>query len=235
MKDSTFILFLIIAVSLFLFSSCGENAPEQEPIDETAVMAAKLDSIANHVDPMLNEFAGRARVNYLKNIPVPESTEQRFTYLGTLAQEMIYAGDTEEAIDILESLREQLEESDQQLQQQFTENVLDLLALAYLRLGEQQNCILNHSADSCLFPIRGEGVHTLTTGSEKAIEYYERLLAEWSPGDLELIWLLNIAYMTLGKHPHEVPDQWLIPAEHFEENLSFNRFHDIAPQVRPGR
>jgi hypothetical protein len=37
--------------------------------------------------------------------------------------------------------------------------------------------------------------------------------------------------MTLGKHPHEVPDEWLIPAEHFEESISFNRFHDIAPQA----
>jgi hypothetical protein len=42
---------------------------------------------------------------------------------------MIYAGDTEEAIDIyLKAFRQQLEDSNQQLQQRFTENVLDLLS-----------------------------------------------------------------------------------------------------------
>ncbi len=230
MKASSPII-LITLSAVILTIGCSEYDAEQGPMDETAVMVARLDSIANNVDPMLNEFAGRARVNYLKNIPVPNSTEERLTYLGTLAQEMIYAGDTEEAIDILEGLRQQLEDSNQQIQQRFTENVLDLLALAYLRLGEQQNCILNHSAESCLFPIRGEGIHTLTTGSEMAIGYYEELLTEWRQDDLELIWLLNIAYMTLGKHPQEVPGEWLIPAEHFEENLSFSRFHDIAPQT----
>jgi hypothetical protein len=224
-------IFTVLIAAALIMTACSGNDIEKEPIDETAGMVARLDSIAKNVDPMLNDFAGRARVDYLKSIPVPNTTEERISYLGTLGQEMIYAGDTEEAINLLETLREQLEESSHELQQRFTENVLDLLALAYLRLGEQENCILNHSAESCLFPIRGDGIHTLTRGSEMAIEYYERLLAEWRPDDLELIWLLNIAYMTLGKHPDEVPDQWLIPAEHFEEDLSFSRFHDIAPGV----
>jgi hypothetical protein len=224
-------IFTVLIAAALIMTACSGNDIEKEPIDETAGMVARLDSIAKNVDPMLNDFAGRARVDYLKSIPVPNTTEERISYLGTLGQEMIYAGDTEEAINILEALRAQLEESSHELQQRFTENVLDLLALAYLRLGEQENCILNHSAESCLFPIRGEGIHTLTRGSEMAIVYYERLLAEWRPDDLELIWLLNIAYMTLGKHPDEVSDQWLIPAEHFEEDLSFSRFHDIAPGV----
>src|SRR5690606_42081221 len=37
-------------------------------------------------------------------------------------------------------------------------------ALCYLRLGEQENCIADHNADSCLFPIRGGGVHKLQIG-----------------------------------------------------------------------
>ena len=32
-----------------------------------------------------------------------------------------------------------------------------------------------------------------------------------SPRDLRVIWLLNIAYMTLGEHPEKVPPQYLIP------------------------
>lgn len=104
-------------------------------------------------------------------------------------------------------LTELNESENEALRTRFAEDVIDLLALAWLRLGEQQNCIFNHSAESCLFPIRGEGLHTLTQGSEKAIELYEQLLNDWRPDDMESVWLLNIAYMTLGKHPGGVPEK----------------------------
>ena len=45
-----------------------------------------------------------------------------------------------------------------------------LLMLAYLRLGEQQNCLVNHTSDSCLFPIDEAGVHRIEGGSRLAIE-----------------------------------------------------------------
>jgi hypothetical protein len=144
---------------------------------------------------------------------------------------LIYAGQTEAAIEILEPLLNNLENTGEEVRSRFMENVLDLLALAYLRLGEQQNCILHHSSESCLFPIQGEGIHTLTEGSEKAIRYYERLLSEWQPENMVYRWLLNIAYMTLGKHPDDVPPQWLIPPENMESGYNIERFHDIAPQT----
>lgn len=194
-------------------------------------MVARLDSIAQNVDPHLNEYANSVRVEFLKSIPQPTNPVDKITYAGTLAQEMIYAGQTEEAIEILEPLLNTLENAGQVIQAQFMENVLDLLALAYLRLGEQQNCILNHSSESCLFPIQGEGVHSITRGSENAINYYTRLLTEWQPNNMEYRWLLNIAYMTLGKHPDEVPGQWLIPADNMESGYVNDRFPDIAPQV----
>jgi hypothetical protein len=213
----------------FILLSCTQGVPDT--YDETAVMVARLDSIAKNVDPWLNEFAGRERVAALKGIPAPGILHERIMYTGTLAQEMIYAGYTEEAIELLENMLAQLEVSGTVYQENFTESILDLLALAWLRLGEQQNCILNHSAASCLFPIQGDGIHTLTQGSRNAIELLEHLLTEWRPGDLELVWLLNIAYMTLGEHPYHVPEQWLIPAYLFTTSAKFNRFYDVAPFV----
>ncbi|MFO7847233.1 MAG: CRTAC1 family protein [Balneolaceae bacterium] len=64
-----------------------------------------------------------------------------------------------------------------------------------------------------------------------AIEYYERLLSDWQPDNMEYRWLLNIAYMTLGKHPDEVPDQWVIPAERFSSGYRISQFHDVAPKA----
>ncbi|MGM0460665.1 MAG: hypothetical protein ACQERO_15070, partial [Bacteroidota bacterium] len=117
------------------------------------MMVALLDSIARNASPSLNQYVNSKRVEAIRSLPYPENPTEAMVYEGTLAQELIYSGQTEEAIDILESLLESLEISEHEIRQRFEENILDLVALAYLRLGEQQNCILNHSSDSCLFPI----------------------------------------------------------------------------------
>ena len=38
-------------------------------------------------------------------------------------------------------------------------------ALCYMRIGEQENCLSNHTIASCLLPISKEGVHKLPRGS----------------------------------------------------------------------
>jgi hypothetical protein len=52
-----------------------------------------------------------------------------------------------------------------------------------------------------------------------------------SPSDLLARWLLNIAYMTLGEHPHKVPSQWLIPARVFDSEYDIKRFPDVAGRL----
>ncbi|MEJ0104663.1 MAG: CRTAC1 family protein, partial [Bacteroidota bacterium] len=84
-----------------------------------------------------------------------------------------------------------------------------VLAIAYMRLGERTNCLHNHSAQSCLFPIMGAGVHLDKSGSLSAIKIYESLLKD-DPSDLESRWLLNVAYMTVGEYPQNVPQEFLI-------------------------
>lgn len=86
----------------------------------------------------------------------------------------------------------------------------NFLALAYLRLGERNNCIANHGMSSCIFPIQGDGIYTDPAATVKAISLYEQLLRLQPDNVRELKWLLNIAYMTLGGYPAKVPAQWLI-------------------------
>ena len=45
-------------------------------------------------------------------------------------------------------------------------------------MGEQENCLLNHRATSCIFPIDRGGVHTLQGGARRAIEAFTRRLAD---------------------------------------------------------
>ena len=49
-----------------------------------------------------------------------------------------------------------------------------------------------------------------------------------SPRDLRIIWLLNIAYMTLGEHPEKVPPQYLIPTEVFRSKAEVAPFENVA-------
>ncbi|HKQ61588.1 MAG TPA: CRTAC1 family protein [Candidatus Polarisedimenticolaceae bacterium] len=105
------------------------------------------------------------------------------------------------------------------------------LGVAYMRWGETQNCALRHTADSCLLPIRGGGVHKLPEGSRSAMRYFNEVLAH-TPADsrwhLRARWLLNIAAMTLGQYPDGVPERERIPPAAFESAEPFPRFPDVS-------
>lgn len=109
-------------------------------------------------------------------------------------------------------------------------NLYSLVGIAYMRQGEVENCLHNHNQESCLIPIQAKGVHQLTTGSRKAIEVYEKCLKEF-PQDLETIYLLNIAYMTLGEYPDRVPKKYLIDPSWFKSKIDFPRYTDIAAKL----
>lgn len=108
------------------------------------------------------------------------------------------------------------------------------LGVAYLRLGETENCRLQHTPESCILPIRGSGIHILPEGSQRALEYFEAVLrnvASESPLYFEALWLFNIAHMTLGQHPDGVPAEYLIPSQAFAAAEAFPRFANIAAQL----
>ena len=94
------------------------------------------------------------------------------------------------------------------------------IAVANLRRGELENCLTDHNAERCIFPISRRGVHQNQSGSARAVEYFTRALAQ-DPKNLETRWLLNVAYMTLGKYPDGVPPDYLI------------RLPDVAPGSAP--
>ena len=106
--------------------------------------------------------------------------------------------------------------------------------VAYMRVGETQNCCNRFTPESCVLPIRGQGIHTEKGASKQAIEYFTEVL-EGSPKDsllhLGSRWLLNIAYMTIGTHPDGVPEAYKINPKAFESDEPFPRFINIAPRL----
>ena len=139
---------------------------------------------------------------------------------------LLELGDEEKAVEMGEDLIRKIPVYD--LEQRKV--AMKSLALAYLRLGERINCIKDHSGESCIFPIAGRGVHADKTGSEKAIELYEHILNS-DPVDLESRWLLNIAYMTTGGYPQQVPPPFLIKGLDTDTSAAVKPFIDAAVNI----
>ncbi len=205
----------------------------------TRRMAERLEEIAQSVDPRANPYVNSERVKSLRELvdnlgesgssPNHPRQIQILEARLTLATELLLDGRTEEALQQFQHLQA-LSEEYKFLNLYFRQKLQTLRAVAYLRLGEQENCIMQHNIDACLFPIRDSGVHQIERGSRAAIEEYLTILDE-NPVDLTSWWLLNIAYMTLGVYPEKVPQAYLIPPRIFESDYNIKRFYDVAPRL----
>ncbi len=144
-----------------------------------------------------------------------------------LANEELRAGRSDRAVDTMETLFQHVQTHLDQLPRPLQFEMHKLLALSYLRLGEQENCIGMHNALSCNFPLRGGGIHTKTRGAEGAVREYTKAL-ELDPESNLCRWLLNLAYMQLGRYPQDVPKKWLASPSLFESDYDIGYFPDVA-------
>lgn len=141
---------------------------------------------------------------------------------------LLDAGRSQDAVNVFEDLLNRMPEN--KVIMATTKALHEALAIGYMRIGEQINCRDNHTTESCLFPIKGGGIHKNKMGSQKAIEIYKEILKVF-PNDLQSKWLLNVAYMTLGEYPTGVPAQFLIPPKVFEPEYNLPVFENISMNV----
>src|SRR5262245_8568260 len=192
----------------------GSGRPQTEGTRRMAALLAELNA-RNDADP--NVFSNTERLQALLALPPPSDPVARSRHELRIAMEMLYSRRTTESVARLKQLSEQV--NDPFLREQ--------LAVGYLRLGEEHNCIRHHGTESCLLPIRGPGIHTEQSGSRAAISEYAAILAQ-NPDDLAARWLMNIAYMTVGEYPDGVPKTSLIPPRVFDSDHEIGKFGDVA-------
>ncbi len=106
----------------------------------------------------------------------------------------------------------------------------EALGVAYLHKSEMENGAYRSPGEICLFPSRPGQSYAKTRDSERAIGHFLSVLKQ-RPDDLEVRWLLNLAYMTMGRYPHDVPPAHLIPPAAFASAEDVGRFRDVAPQA----
>ena len=180
---------------------------------------------ANHkTRSFRNDFSPESQLAHIDSMMDRSEPVEMGMYMK--AYSLLKLGEEEKAIALLETIIKQIGSNNPRA----TEVAMADLALAYLRLGEQTNCLAKHSAESCILPIRGQGIHTNQTGSQKAIDIYEALLKR-NPDDIESRWLLNLAYMTLGKYPQGVPAAWRID-NMVDTTTRINAFQDAAKGLK---
>ena len=101
------------------------------------------------------------------------------------------------------------------------------LGIAYLHKSEMDNNIYHGQGDQCVFPKPAGTVFAKKEASEEAIQFFSKYL-EKVPDDLTARWLMNYAYMTVGKYPAEVPTKYLIPPSALEPKEEAPHFTDVA-------
>ena len=106
----------------------------------------------------------------------------------------------------------------------------EILGIAYLHKSEMENDAFRKPGDRCLWPMLPSSRYSKPEDSRKAVEYFLKYLAH-RPDELEVKWLLNFAYMTLGEYPDKVPKEHLIPPSVFESGETAPRFRDVAPEA----
>lgn len=206
----------------------GRPDPPPYLAASTRQMTTKLAALLRSVDPTTSYALNPQRAALLRRELAAATDPREILFLrARLAAELLNGGESTASIDELNGILDWAKNNGIDVGPRNRAHIRRQLAVAWLRLGEQENCLLNHTTESCLLPIRKGGVHREPRGSRAAIERLNEVLAD-QPDDLEARWLLNLAHMTLGEYPEGVPPRWRIDPAAFASEYEVPRFTDVA-------
>ena len=223
---ATVTAFALLGLSVLGGVAC--RSADHRRRDGTAEMVDTLASLyaKARANPERYQFLNRERADSIQSQLPSHGGRSNLQGRFLLARERLLAGQSIEAIGEIEAIVRDLGIVGKPITPQ-TKQIFDLLAIAYLRLGEQKNCVDNPAANVCILPLHGAARHADETGARGAIAQYEALLAS-DPNDLGSRWLLNIAHMAIGGYPDRVPKAYLIPRLLPDPTRTFPLFSNIA-------
>jgi len=236
--------FLIYWLCTFLqFSSCTKSKEDYNfkavkfaiPTRTAGEADAKTREMIKHVQHAVSQIdvenvkyiLNSKKVDILENRLQNLTGNKRINVLFPYGMELLNAGRTEESISMLKEVLSAIETANTTSKTDKVFIIKKQLAIAYMRKAEQDNCLTNHTNESCIIPISVKAQHILKEGAEQAINLLNELLAQ-NPNDLECQYLLNIAHMTIGQYPDKVPEKFRIPETYFSNSPAFPHFSDIA-------
>ena len=202
--------------------------PPGDPAPSTRRMAQRLAEIRDKMHPAsagyLNDRLADMLQGHLTNVT---EINEKFRLQFQLAIQQINAARPDAALNTFSAMERMVAEQGGQFDERTRDELRLRKGVAFLRLGEQENCLATHNADSCVFPLKPRAYHLLPRGSRGAIAMFSAHLAQ-QPSDFSTRWLLNLAHMTLGEYPDKVNPQYLIPPEKFASEYAMPRFLDVS-------
>jgi hypothetical protein len=227
------------SAALFLMAICGfdvpvagaEAGPSSTPVPSPSAGTAAMATFLRDWEQQLggkNPFADTGRVRLLREQLIRETNAMaRVNMMAELAKQLLNLGQVEESLAVVTNLLRQAESWGVALRRADRAWIRQQEGLAWMRLGERENCVAHHTVDSCLAPIRPGGWHVERRGAEAARAIFLEL-AQRDTNDITSRWLLNITSMTLGEYPDRVPPALLIPPAAFASDYALPRFRDVA-------
>lgn len=232
--------YILSFVCILLLSQCNnstetapvQNEPSQsKPTSGTEAMVKLLKQIDQNANPLaVTYFKNSTRAELIRErMESSTAPDQRLNNQMFYGYELLNAGKNTDAIMILEDLYQKISQLSVP-QPKVLYQIKRLIALSYIRLGEQNNCIENGNANRCIMPFEGEGVYEMKSSVNKAIQLFTEMLNE-RPNDEEIIWMLNFACMTIGEYPEKVPSKWRLKEKEFQSDYQIPRFRNIADKL----
>ncbi|TWU13721.1 FG-GAP repeat protein [Symmachiella macrocystis] len=229
-------LILLLALGVI---GCGpaevtETNPAEDGDSHQRMLATLKEIQASSTDeqPYLNDGRQEQLAQQLESLPANVPPQVKLKTQLQLSEAQLQAGNSQQAVEqLLEAKKYLLEVASVVPRSDQVRDLLNMkLAVAYLRLAEDQNCVNCRDAECCIFPIQGKGVHRNKQPAQNAVKYLTAYL-ERNKTDATATWLLNVAYMTLGEYPEGVPKKWLLSDGQFELDSEFPKFKNISPQL----
>ncbi|MEI6412094.1 MAG: VCBS repeat-containing protein, partial [Bacteroidota bacterium] len=213
----------------FWSASCGHDSAastiklggnrNQKMIDILADVKRKMDDYRN-------TFSVEKKLKNIDSLSLTAKTgDEQINFAFQKAAILLEYGDEAQAVFWYEKIMDVVKDIPES-----RKKVLPALGVAYMRLAERNNCVNGHNAESCVMPIRGDGIHQNKVAARKAIKVFETVLKE-DPTNLDVQWLLNIAYMTIGEYPGNVPAKWLVPNLDKSGPVTVKSFTDMAEDL----
>jgi hypothetical protein len=200
-------------------------------------MLAMLDEV-NDCSELANPYLGDARVTRIRaalaDLGPDGSIPERWLFNVLLGKHELRLGNDELALRHYLKAHRLLGQSTDSVPRKHYLRTMFETGVAYLRWGENQNCVENYSPESCIFPIQGQGVHVAREGSSHAIHYFNEVLKNAAPNStiaLRSRWLLTIAQMTLGDHSLLPGREHTIDQKELVLDKKFPRFPQIASRL----
>ena len=157
------LILFVSVIAVGFFSACNSNVdPKNDPrFDGNRAMVKLLDSLNQNADPDINYYLSGRRAarmmekkhNYTNGVDIIK-WEAKYCF------ELLNAGSTEEGIKTLTAMINNYQGGPEKaLKDPEFKVVFDLLAVGYLRMGENDNCVSNHNSASCILPLKSKAFH----------------------------------------------------------------------------